>query len=551
MRYILLFMCSGFLLSGLSEADTILVPSEYTTIQAGIDAAVDGDTVLVADGVYTGYGNKLIEFAGKAVCLISENGPDNCIIDLQNDGRGFNLADGETASTVIEGFSIINGFYEKNVGFFLGGSSPTIRNCVVENCTAYGDDALGAGVGMSSSDAIFENCIFRRDSVINTGSWGMGGAVSFSEASPEFYNCLFIENYVEGTWARGGGVYCSESSPLFSDCMVAGNSVDGFSYSKGAGMHFYESEPVIIDCHIDSNFIYSDQYHRSGGGIYSDESAITMIRTVLSNNRIYGVNGDGGGLLLTDSDGSIIQNCTFIANELNGSSSSSEGSAISIEFCNPEIINSIFAYNPNRPALCFIVGSQSFLHHNSFYGNGINNENFQGTVPGRLGEIVTTNANGDSCDIFYNIYLPPRFVDWSGGNYYLQSVSSCIDAGDPESPLDPDSTVSDIGAYYFDQNVFFEEPAYEPLPQSSVLISSYPNPFNSETTISYIIPRADRIDLSAYNIQGGKVATLYDGFKPSGSYEIVWKADNYPSGVYFVELSAGNHYSTQKLLLLK
>jgi hypothetical protein len=62
-------------------ASTYRVPQDYATIQAGINAAIDGDTVLVADGTYTGAGNKDLDFDGKAITVKSENGPENCIID--------------------------------------------------------------------------------------------------------------------------------------------------------------------------------------------------------------------------------------------------------------------------------------------------------------------------------------------------------------------------------------------------------------------------------------------------------------------------------------
>jgi hypothetical protein len=83
------------------------VPDEYSTIQEGIDEAVDGDTVLVADGTYIGYGNRDIDFLGKAILVMSENGPENCIIDCEyEDYHGFSFQNGESSSSVLKGFTI-------------------------------------------------------------------------------------------------------------------------------------------------------------------------------------------------------------------------------------------------------------------------------------------------------------------------------------------------------------------------------------------------------------------------------------------------------------
>ena len=93
----------------------------YTTIQAGIDAAADGDTVIVRDGVYTGDGNRDIDFGGKAITVMSENGAENCIIDR----AGFVFQNGEGALSTVDGFTITgSGWFGIRCTF----SSPTISN---------------------------------------------------------------------------------------------------------------------------------------------------------------------------------------------------------------------------------------------------------------------------------------------------------------------------------------------------------------------------------------------------------------------------------------
>ena len=89
------------------------------------------------------------------------------------------------------------------------------------------------------------------------------------------------------------------------------------------------------------------------------------------------------------------------------------------------------------------------------------------------------------------------------------------------------------------------------LPETFSLDRAYPNPFNPITTLSFAIPVDSEVFLSIYNLQGREVSTLIEGNMEAGYHSVVWNADSYSSGVYFVKMVAGSYISTQKLMLVK
>jgi hypothetical protein len=90
-------------------AAVLHVPSQFQTIQEAVDAALDNDTVLIADGTYSGQFNHNIPFDGKPITVTSEHGSQTCIVDCGLDGRGFGFISGETQSSVLKGITIRNG----------------------------------------------------------------------------------------------------------------------------------------------------------------------------------------------------------------------------------------------------------------------------------------------------------------------------------------------------------------------------------------------------------------------------------------------------------
>jgi len=110
----------------------------FNTIQEGIDAAVHGDTVLVADGIYQGDGNRDLDFCGKAITVTSERGPERCIIDCNASyhgerHRGFYFHTVEGPDSVLEGITITRGWKQPGGGIPCYGAAPTIAGCILRH----------------------------------------------------------------------------------------------------------------------------------------------------------------------------------------------------------------------------------------------------------------------------------------------------------------------------------------------------------------------------------------------------------------------------------
>ena len=159
-----------------------------------------------------------------------------------------------------------------------------------------------------------------------------------------------------------------------------------------------------------------------------------------------------------------------------------------------------------------------------------------------------------------NLDTDPLFVDAGSGDYHLTDASPCIDAGDPDSPPDPDDTFADMGAYYFDQGgggrmmalKHSETPAMSLMQPNAVSLgNAYPNPFNAATTVSYSLPAAMPVKLAVYDLQGRQVALLADGLNPAGTYRLTWDANAVPTGIYLVRFEAPGFSNAKLLTLMK
>ncbi len=272
------------------RAAVIRVPGDLPTIQEAIDRAVNWDHILVADGTYTGPGNKNLDTRGKALVLESENGADLCVIDCENSGRGFYIHSGEDENTVIRGFTVVHGDMETGGGACFYQSSPMIISCVF----------------------MLNNAVY-------------GGGVEINSSEPVFVDSSFLAN---SATTYGGGAVCN-GAPVFRRCTFAGN--DAIS---GGGIHVDSGYPRFITT------TFSENVAISGGAAFSYDSFLLFFNCLIRDNQA----SQGGGVLMYSGgsfhaagrSSSDLINCTFSGNQ------ASEGAAI---YCGdeawPDIINCI------------------------------------------------------------------------------------------------------------------------------------------------------------------------------------------------------------------
>jgi hypothetical protein len=89
------------------------------------------------------------------------------------------------------------------------------------------------------------------------------------------------------------------------------------------------------------------------------------------------------------------------------------------------------------------------------------------------------------------------------------------------------------------------------IPKTFALGQNYPNPFNPSTTIEYSVARESFVSIKVYNVLGKEVAYLVNEVKPQGNFKVEFNASELSSGMYFVEMNAGNFKANKKILLVK
>ncbi|MFH1311919.1 MAG: right-handed parallel beta-helix repeat-containing protein [Candidatus Eisenbacteria bacterium] len=290
MRFLVLILCVLFLgFSSTALAVTWLVPSQCPTIQAGIDTASAGDTVLVACGIYTwanqgtGTSSGLVRMKS-GICLRSETGQPECVVIDAQGGPRVLSCNSASSATSIEGFTITGARGTAGIhgaGIRCDYSDLTIRDCIIEDNIAGGS---GGGILLGNfSDATLLDC------VINNNEAGKnGGGLQCIVSDPIITGCTFSNNRgftsanISGS---GGGANFEDSDSEISDCVFYGNTIIGSGGGLSCGG--YSAGLVLVN-----STVYGNSSTKLVGGV----ACSVPSRPVRVENVIIASSGAGVGL---------------------------------------------------------------------------------------------------------------------------------------------------------------------------------------------------------------------------------------------------------------
>ena len=413
MKKLLLFLYS-LVATAAMQAQIIHVPGDYPTIQQGINVAIPGDTVLVAEGIYY----EQINFVGKKPLMVASqfliDGDTSHISKTIIDGSQLTNLDsatvvyfisGEDTTSILCGFTIQEGkgtFWDVwqcliGGGIYIDSSSATIRNNIIQNnilndtLSTISTGCCGAGIASAYGYpgwTIIENNIVKNNSAFSKFDWIEGGGIYVYAANARINNNLVIGNQVinsgsTGVAAGAGMIVLGDN--YFIEAGIKGNLIENniaaSSMAEGAGVTL-----SFIDVIFTNNIVRGNQniyippvveggLHWGGGlGMEATAGNSVFADNVFSNNKSDGIGGGISIVTYVDSPELLIENTYFSGNE------AVFGGAIAAmdSTCPVRLQNNIFSDNSSSSqggAIWINRGNGSPSDHltvsinNSFYNN--------------------------------------------------------------------------------------------------------------------------------------------------------------------------------------
>jgi hypothetical protein len=295
------------------------------TIQAGIDSAASGDTVLVDPGTY----EENITFLGKNILLRSATGPEGTVIDGGLRAAScVSFVNHENSQACLKGFTLVNGTGSPNVpgaapafggGVIILGASPTITNNIISgNVTSSSTTGGGGGIWCAgtSIDSTWAPRIEGNTISGNTTTVIGGGIGVLGNMRPLILNNVITNNSViEGD---GGGIAILgriDGSTLNGNYIVANESGDhGGGIYFGSGVEQFAPQ-IEISLNVVARNIAKGQGNtgNSGGGVWITGATAFVFRNTIAFNEGRGLSDDWGGGLVLDQAGSATVTRNIIA----------------------------------------------------------------------------------------------------------------------------------------------------------------------------------------------------------------------------------------------
>ncbi len=310
------------------------VPADFATIQAALDAALNGDRVIVAPGRYY----ETLRFPARGIHLVSSAGPAATVIDGQQLGTVVTFDSAQGRSSILEGFTLTNGIDQGRLnggGVHIdAGASPVIRGNVIRQNWGYAN-GHAMSLRYPAAALIERNEIRHNRSGPGTGGGGGGGIGIRGTHCPGQPNCrvdirnnYIGNNYVTG-YSWGGGIELSGAQ-----VSVIGNVVEyNTASSSGGGLAIYNGSSAWIE----NNLFRANWAEMDGGAIYISSSSNGAPLRIINN--------------------------TFVENEATyGSAVFVSGYQQYLRFAN----NIVSATGPGKAFDCWpeSYASPPFVHHN-------------------------------------------------------------------------------------------------------------------------------------------------------------------------------------------